>query len=242
MSALVRGELIKLRTTRTALGSAAAAALLVLATVLIVSLATDPDTVEEKRDALNIAGTLSITLVLFGIVGATGEYRHKTLAPALLIAPIRARLTSARVLAHALAGLLVGLIMLGVALALGLPLLAGAGGPDLTASDLVPAVVGGLITTVLATIMGVGIGVLVRNQVAAVVGALVWFFILEQLVPLISSDAARFTFGQASTAAGGSGQGIEGVLPWGAALGVVAVWALVFIVAGILVDRRRDVT
>jgi ABC-2 type transport system permease protein len=90
------------RTTRTALGFAIASVLLVLAYVLVSFLAGDPTTASEKRDALNVGGVLSIPLLLFGIVGATGEYRHRTLAPAVLIAPDRMRLTGARLLAYAL--------------------------------------------------------------------------------------------------------------------------------------------
>jgi len=53
MGRLVAGELIKVRTTRTALGFAAASLLLVLASVLITILAGHPDTIEDKRAALD---------------------------------------------------------------------------------------------------------------------------------------------------------------------------------------------
>jgi ABC-2 type transport system permease protein len=105
---LVRGEMIKVRTTRTALGFGLASVLLVLAIVLITILAGDPGTVQEKRDALNLGGALCVPLLLFGIVGATGEYRHRTLAPAVLIAPDRMRLAFARLIAYALTAFVVG--------------------------------------------------------------------------------------------------------------------------------------
>jgi outer membrane protein insertion porin family len=57
--------------------------------------------VSDKRDALNVGGVLSVPLLIFGIVGATGEYRHRTIAPAVLIAPGRLRLTVARLIANA---------------------------------------------------------------------------------------------------------------------------------------------
>ena len=84
MTALIRGGMIKVRTTRTALGFGISAVLLVLAFVLITILAGDPTTAQEKRDAFNVGGALSVPLLLFGIVGATGEFRHRTLAPAVL--------------------------------------------------------------------------------------------------------------------------------------------------------------
>ena len=134
MTALVRGELIKVRTTRTALGFGVAAVLLVLAVVLITILAGDPDTAQEKRDALNVGGALSVPLLLFGIVGATGEFRHRTLAPAVLISPHRGRLTLARLIAYVFTAAVMGVAMVVVALAIGLPLLAGRPGPDLDLS------------------------------------------------------------------------------------------------------------
>jgi hypothetical protein len=240
MSARIRGELIKLRTTRTALGFAAAALLLVLATVLITILAGDPTSVTEKRTAINFGNTLSAVLLLFGVVGSTSEYRHRTLAPALLIAPDRGKLTFARMLAYGVAALAIGVLLLIVAFAIGIPLLSGTSGPDLTGSDYARAAGGGLIAAVLCAILGVGLGVLVRNQVAGVVGSLCWFFIVEPLIPLISDDAAKGTIGSAASSLGGATT--DTALGFVPALLVLAAWAAVFLIAGVLVDRRRDVT
>jgi ABC-2 type transport system permease protein len=240
MSPLVAGELVKLRTTRTALGFAAAAVLLVVAVVLITTLAGDPTTVEDKRGAINFGGVLSLPLLIFGIVGATGEYRHRTLAPGLLVAPDRARLDVARMIAYALAALVVGVLMLVVAFGIGIPLLGGAEGPDLGGSDYLEIAVGGVLAAGLCAMLGVGIGILVRNQVAAVVGALVWFFIIEPLLPLIDEGIADYTISGAAGALGGGGQGVEG-LGFAAAGLVLVAWTAVFMAAGVLVNRRRDV-
>jgi ABC-2 type transport system permease protein len=156
---LIHGELIKVRTTRTALGFAVASVLLVLALVLISFLAGNPDSVQDKRDAMNVGGVLSVPLLIFGIVGATGEYRHRTIAPAVLIAPGRARLTVARLIAYLLTALGVGVAMVVVAIALGTAL--GGGGEDLAGSDYATIAGGGLIVAVLSTALGVGVGVLV---------------------------------------------------------------------------------
>jgi ABC-2 type transport system permease protein len=107
----------------------------VLAVVLITILAGDPTTAQEKRDALNVGGALSVPLLLFGIVGATGEFRHRTLAPAVLISPHRGRLTLARLIAYVFTAFLVGVAMVAVAMAIGLPLLSGQPGSDLESND-----------------------------------------------------------------------------------------------------------
>jgi ABC-2 type transport system permease protein len=238
LSALLRGELIKVRTTRTALGFATASVLLVVAYVLVSLLAGDPTTVSEKRDALNVGGVLSVPLLIFGIVGATGEYRHRTLAPAALIAPDRSRLTLARLLAYLLTAIAVGVAMVVVALAIGLPLLSSQLGPDLAGEDYRRVIGGGLIVASLTAALGVGVGVLLRNQVAGVVGALIWLFILSPLLGLIDEDLPNYTTLPAAGVAGGSeGDGLS----WGGAVAVLVVWALVFNVLGLLAERRRDI-
>ncbi len=238
MTGLIRGELIKLRTTRTALGFAAGVALATLAIVLITVLAGNPKTIPDKRSALAVGSTISALLLLFGVVGAGAEYRHRTLAPALLVAPARGRLLSARIVAYALAGLIIGLVMTAVAFAIGLPLLSGQPGPSLGGIDYLRAAGGGLLTIVLSTILGVGVGTLVGNQIAAVIGSLVWIFIIEPLSNLVGS-ISKFTIGQAATAIAGDTGGQT--LPWAAAVGVLLAWALLFVVSAVLVDRRRDI-
>jgi ABC-2 type transport system permease protein len=232
---LIAGELIKVRSTRTALGFGAASVLLVLALVLISFLAGDPKTVQDKRDALNVGGVLSVPLLIFGIVGATGEYRHRTIAPAVLIAPGRARLTVARLIAYLLTALVVGVAMVVVALVIGLPL--AGGGQDLAGSDLVTIAGGGLIVAVLTTALGVGVGVLVRNQVAGVVGALIWLFILSPVLGLIDEQLPNYTTLPAAGVAGGG----SGDISWARSVVVLVAWAVVFFAAGLLVERRRDV-
>ncbi len=238
MSRLIRGELIKLRTTRTALGFTAAVALLTLAIVLLTVLSGDPRTIPEKRSALAIGSTISALLLIFGVVGAGSEYRHRTLAPALLVAPGRARLLTARIIAYGLAALAIGLVMTLVTFGIGVPLLAGQPGPDLAAGDYLRAGAGGLAAIVLSTILGVGFGTLVGKQVPAVIGAMVWFFILEPLTNLVD-HVSRFTVGQTATSIGGDTGGQ--VLPLAAAILVLVGWAALFVTAGALVDRRRDI-
>jgi hypothetical protein len=236
--ALIGGEMIKVRSTRTALGFAVATFLLVLAVVLISILAGDPTDIDSKRDALNTGGVMGVTLLLFGIVGASGEYRHRTIAPAVLIAPDRLRLSLARLLAYVITAILVAIAMAALAMVLGALLLPSTEGPDLAGSDYVQLAAGAIIAAALSTALGVGVGILVKNQVAGVVGSLVWILILAPLLGLIDEDIPAYTNADAAGTVGGS----EGeVLSWGGAIAVLFAWAAVFVVVGLLVDRRRDV-
>jgi ABC-2 type transport system permease protein len=238
MTRLLRGEMIKVRTTRTALGFGAAAVLLTLAATLISILAGSPVDLDAKRNALNFGGGLGIVLLLFGAVGATGEFRHRTLAPAVLIAPDRFRLVLARLGAYSVTGLLFGLVMGIVALGIGLALLGSEAGPDLTGSDYVKLGGGGLIDVTLAAAIGVGVGTLVRNQVAAVVGILVWLSIIEPLTGVIDDSWVKYTLGSTLSRVGLGG---DGDMSFGTSILLLVVWAVVLCAAGALVDRRRDV-
>ena len=238
MGRLVAGELIKVRTTRTALGFAAASLLLVVASVLITILAGDPTTIDDKRGALNFGAAIAVILLLFGAVGATGEFRHRTLAPAVLIAPDRLRLLLARIAAYTLTALTVAAAMAVITLAIGVPLLAGESGPDLATGDYVKLVAGGLLASGLAVAIGVAFGTLVRNQVFAVIAVLVWLTILEPLVGLIKDRWLDYTLGSSLTRVA---QGGDHRMSLGGAVLVLLAWGAVLLVAAALVDRRRDV-
>jgi ABC-2 type transport system permease protein len=237
MSALMRGELIKTVTTRTLFGYAALGVALAIANVLIMTLSKDLFTVADKQEA--IAG-LPMLLILFGLVGAAGEYRHRTAAPAALAAGgRRGRLLLARAGAYAVSGLLLGTLTAAVGLALGLPLLSSEPGSGLGFGKVAVVAAGSILGAGLCAIMGVAAGALVRNQVAGVVGALILIFIGMPLLNVADETAAEVTpFGAAVVLAGDPAVG--GTLSSGEAGLVLAAWAVPLLVTAIVVERRRD--
>ena len=239
MSRVLSSELLKLRTTRTALGFAGVGVLLVLLVVLVGTLAGNPTTAIDKRQVLSIGDPLAAVLLLFGVVGATSEYRHRTVAAGALIVPSRLRLSVGRMVAYGLAGLGVGALMLIVSFAIGIPLLSGASGPSLTASDYAQAAGGSLLACGLGAMLGVGIGVLVANQVAAVIGTLVIVFVVDPVLLGVLPHVGKFLFGNALSAVAGRSTSHE--LAFGAAVAVILGWtALALALAG-WVDSRRDI-
>jgi ABC-2 type transport system permease protein len=81
---LLRGELRKLLTTRTLLAYALADVAMSLFNVVVVTVASgDLDELGEKQEAL---ASLPILLLLPGLVGAAGEYRHRTAVLAVTLA------------------------------------------------------------------------------------------------------------------------------------------------------------
>jgi hypothetical protein len=236
VSALLRGELIKTVTTRTLFGFATLGVALAIANVLIMVLSKDLLTVADKQEA--IAG-LPMLLILFGLVGAAGEYRHRTAGPAVLAAGgSRGRLLLARAGAYAVTGLVIGALTTAASFGLGLPLLSAESGPGLHSGKILAVAAGSVGGAALCAIMGVAAGALVRSQVAGVVGALILMFVATPLLVIASDTAAEVTpFGAAVVLAGDP---TADMLSWGWAAVVLAAWTAPLLIAAIVVERRCD--
>ena len=234
MIALLRGELIKAVSTRTIAAYAATGVALTIANVMVVTQLSGD--LENKREALAGLPTL---LLLFGLVGAAGEYRHQTAAPAALVARRdRGSLLLARIGAYTITGLAIAALMATVAVALGLPLLDRHPGSDLGAHDVATVVGGSLVAAGLSAIMGVAVGALVRNQVAGAVGALLMAFVVNALIGNINESTGEYTpFGAAAVLAATSP---GAALTWGGAALVLAAWTVPLLLVATILERRRD--
>ena len=238
MTTLIRGELIKAITTRTIFAYAAMAVVLAVGQVLASLLPGWGDLMsqDDKKEAL---GVLPLLVLLLAIVGAAGEYRHRTAAPAALVAGRDAgRLLVARAGAYAVAGAAVAALATVITLAVGLPLLADRPGPAVSAGDVALIAGGSLVAAALLAVFGVALGALVRNQVAAVTGTLIVIFVVLPLVQALSGTILDVTpFGAAQ---GVAGAGLT-TLSTGAAAVVLVGWTLVTLVAAVVGERRRDI-
>jgi hypothetical protein len=236
MTALMTGELIKTVTTRILFGYTAIGLALAIGNVLILTLSEDLVTAADKQEA--IAG-LPVMLLLFGLVGAAGEYRHRTAAPAALAAgPGRARLLLARACAYALTGLAVGALTAAASLALGLPLLSSEPGPGVGSGAIASVTVGSIVGAALCASMGVAAGALVRSQVVGVVGALILMFVVTPLLNLVNETVLVYTpFGAAVVLAGDPN---TGSLSGGGAALVLATWTVALLLLASLAETRRD--
>ncbi len=196
MTRLVRAELAKLRTTRLVYGLAAAMAAFAVLTVAanaVAANATDrqggPPLSAYSFPAFVAAPTtlLAGAALLLGILGMTGEFRHHTVTQTFLVTPDRGRVVAAKLVAYPLAGIALALATLTVTAAVAAGWLAAKGvTPSLLDARIVWAVAHVLLGAVLAAglcgLVGVGVGALVRNQVAALVGTLVWVAVVEGLL------------------------------------------------------------
>jgi hypothetical protein len=240
MTNLIRGEAIKMRSTRTAFGFLLTGVLLTVLFGLLSSLIDDPSSVQDRREAISVA-PLFLLFVIFGVVGSTGEYRHRTVAPAVLIAPDRLRLLTARALAYAATGALVGLAMIVVSAAVTVPFMIGDGGESLAFGDYAWLVGGTVLLGALGSALGVGFGALVGNQVAGVVSVMAYLLVVDSLLGLLGDDWVPLILTVAALKVGGLEMDGDAFSFLGS-LGVVAVWTAVFMGLGLLRESRREVT
>ena len=241
MSSLVSAEFLKLRTTRTAYGFLAAIVLLTLGVVAANSASVDLRTKEDLEEALSGAGIAAALLLVLGIVATTGEHRHGTITSSLLASPDRRRLIGAKVIAYVLTGALLGVAAVLATMAVAVPWLSARDAPLdlLDAGDYLALLVDGVAVSALSGAIGVGIGAIVRNQVAAVVGTLIYLFVLEPVIGVISSDVAAYTIGGSQSAL--TAAPVEDALePLVAGL-VLAGWGVVLSLVGAELEERRDV-
>lgn len=239
MIALVRSELLKLRTTRTAVTLAVGLFAITLVGVVGALVLGDRLDASAQADVIGAAAFSILFAILFGILVITGEFRHGTATPTFLVSPKRERVVVAKALASAAGGLMLAFSALVVAYAVAVTWLLVTG-EDVLLFEQEP-LRDGLALLAAAAIwgaLGVGLGAVVRSQVGAIVGALVWFLILEGLVGVLWGDAAPYLPG----AAIGSVFEASEELSSGAGAVLSIGYALAFCAAGTVLTARRDLT
>ena len=99
---------------------------------------------------------------------------------------------------------------------------------------------GGIVgATLLWGVIGVGVGAMIRNQVGAIVGTIIWLLIPGPLIQGLYPKVGHFLPNAASDAfSGSSDSDLLSPAPGGL---VLAGWAILFVVAGALWTARRDV-
>jgi ABC-2 type transport system permease protein len=246
MRPLLRAELLKLRTTRTFAGLAGAAVGTSLLLAALVSLLTEP-TEESVLIDVYASDTSGLFIVILAVVGIGGEWRHRTITSSLLAAPDRVRFLAAKTLAFAAAGALLSVaIMVAVAL-VGTVILSLRDLPLADAGELAGQVGRGALVATLLGAFGVAIGALVRNQVVAVVGLLVLWFVVEPTVLALVPEVGRFgplvalSTGASGIPADEAGLGEVGLLAPGLAALALMAWIGAAFAVGAALLRRRDV-
>lgn len=263
---LVRAELFKFRTTP---GPWVCIAVVLLLTGLGVTTSfivghngvvhfTAPTTTVQLRRLMGAGYTAAIVMApVLGVLCITTEYRHRVLTSTLLLHPRRADVLTAKVVASVLWGLLMGVASFVMIGAMGIPLLVSEGGSVSALLDQVGPVMPGMFAAfALLAVYGMGIGTLVRNQIAGVILALGLTLVLEPIIVGIFSSLAHMDVNFLPTratqavagglAARGPGSGsagtIKALLSWWLGAIALVLWGVGTAVIGYFTTFRRDVT
>lgn len=249
MICLLRAEALRLRTARAywllAVGTMAVIAAGITATAAASNFTAG---ISPARSVLAIAGVAQTIALLAGVLSVTGEFRHKTITPAVLITPRRTPLLVAKLITLAAGGLAFGLAATGIATTIAMPLLAARHIPaGLTGPGAAAIIAGGGIATALAAAIGVGVGAIIRNQAGAIIAVLALLYVAEPLlgfIPHLGTAIQQYGLGglAAATTYTTGFPATARLLSQPAAGLVLAGYATIAVLAGAMLLRKRDVT
>jgi len=179
---------------------------------------------------------------ILSIIGITQEFRHRTATPTFLTTPKRARVVVAKLVAYLIAGIGFAVVTTAAVLAIALPWLSSSGADVSLGGENLRVLLGGGLAVALYALVGVGIGALVRNQVGAIVGALIYLFVLEPIIRGIPATAPfyRWLPGGAQEAMTATFQAPELLERWQGALLLIG-YGLVAAGLAMVLTLRRDV-
>lgn len=236
---LVRAELLRARGSRAVVVVAGVAFAVTVLTTLALGSAERIGTIEREWAA--VAGSAAPFLLVLAALEASSELRHGGLAPAVTAGVGRTQLHLAKVTgnvvvaAAVVAACVVGAVAAGAA---GVEELGGPG--DLLRPEQRVVLLGGAVSAVLMTVIGVAVGTIVRNGAGAVAVALGWFAIVENAVAAALGDGvAKLLPGKASAALIEAAAVPEHAGRAAGGLTLLA-YALVLSVAAVATLRSRD--
>lgn len=240
----ITSEVRKLLTTRSVWG-------LLAGTVLISALAawaiaanldlTGPIGLAGLPGFQEMMALVPAFVLVLGIRSYTDEARHGTLVPTLLSSPVRRRVVGAKVVVIGLASVTFAIAAVASVLAVA-SLVLSIDGVAVTVGSvgsLVALIVKVVSVCVLWSTIGVGVGMIVSHQVAAIVGSLMWLFAVENLLDGLVPSLARFLPGHAGMSALGVAS-YDTLAPLTAA-GLLVGWAAACVALGSRRFHRRDI-
>ncbi len=196
----VRSELRKFFTTRLWWGMAIAVAVSAAAFAVLFGFVVNnpaatagPGGAQISGSDTQVANTVYtagisvgyLLLLTIGILTIGGEFRHKTISATLLATPKRVHAMLAKVLALVVIGILYGLVSMLASVSVGAVVLSVIDRPAFPSAEVARTLALSLLVLVLWALIGLGIGILIPNQVAALFIGVAVAWIVEPLLGLL---------------------------------------------------------
>jgi hypothetical protein len=246
MNRLIRSELRKLATTTWW-------KVTVLVTLVMGPVAAVTSALTSKRTAASLgspeaihhvlatAALTSMVMLAMGIACSAGEYRHSTSIPTFLITPRRRDVIIAKVITIGVVGALIGAITFGLSLAGAIPALSSQGVHHL-AGDTAQMWIGCTVVSAAYGALGVALGALTRNTVAAIVAAVTWaYFVEAAFLDAVFPSLGKWLPTGANLAITHTTEHPGDLLtPWVAVV-ALAGWTAALTIGAVRVTTRRDV-
>jgi hypothetical protein len=253
----IKAEFRKVLTTKLALWLLAfSVAFTALNVMLMVYLVPTDARVADSAQLLQVpayvnsivasCANASVFVLILGIIGMTGEYRHMTITATFLASPRRAPVMLAKAVAYAVIGAFFGIVDFLVSFSLATITLAGKDHAAIVPSESLQTLGGVILGFAIYAILGVAVGSLIRNQVAALIIAFVFVFLIKPLLsafvdwttawlPGGALDAVmRFTYRQGEATVGLFSAWFGGLLHIG--------YAIVLGAIASITTLKRDIT
>ena len=204
MIRLIRSELRKLFTTKLWLWLLlGACGLSAASTALLIGFADQaaadpqagfPPVGSDAFAQLALAGGANavIFFLILGVIGMTQEYRHRTATPTFLVTPKRGQVVLSKLVTYLGISLLFAVVVNAVVVAVAVTWLGAKGAPVSLSGENLEVVLSAIGGAALYGMVGVGVGALLRNQVAAVVGALIYLFVAEPILRSVPATASSY--------------------------------------------------
>jgi ABC-2 type transport system permease protein len=243
MTAQIRAELLKIRTTRTTIALLLGMVGLILIFTLLDGLLSHPSGlmgVENQRELLGVSSLTGVFSALAGVLLVTSEYRFGTIRPTILFNPVRSNVLVAKVVAGASAGVVFGVVGEAINWAVGYAVLEGRGITiALNSGDILLLTLGGIAGTALWGAIGASLAEIIHNQVGAVIALLAWGFVIDNLLFGLAPSVGRFTPTRASDALMGLRE--HHLLTPGVGAVILIAWAAALAIVGITLSIRQDI-
>jgi ABC-2 type transport system permease protein len=206
VNALIRAELLKLRTTRTLPWLLLATLALVVVTVSANVASADPDDAALPLHHPALLGQVigisfgvpQVLMTMLGALAFTQEVRYGTITSTFLVEPRRSRVLVAKAVALVTAAVAIAAATLVVSVALSMALI-GAKDGNITAGRQFWQIVAAVFVAMVSYgLFGLALGALLRDQIVAVAAILVWLGPAEHLLIDALPEVGRWTPGGAT--------------------------------------------